>query len=114
MFTSKMDKKNRIVKTWSPTRTMRAMGVGTQISLPLVMVGSPQAMYMAKMRLNAECGWEQWLVKVTEVADAKGMPKKRVVVERRARPADFPLQPPTAAVSDEQIMKEKKGGHEDD
>ncbi len=30
MFTSKMDKKNRIVKTWSPTRTMRAMGVGTQ------------------------------------------------------------------------------------
>lgn len=73
MFTSKMDKKNRIVKTWSPTRTMRAMGVGTQISLPLVMVGSPQAMYMAKMRLNAECGWEQWLVKVTEVIDAKGM-----------------------------------------
>jgi hypothetical protein len=114
MFTSKMDKKNRIVKTWSPTRTMRAMGVGTQISLPLVMVGSPQAMYMAKMRLNAECGWEQWLVKVTEVVDAKGMPRKRVVVERRTRPTDFPLQPPTAAVSDEQNMKGKKGGHEDD
>lgn len=81
MFTSKMDKKNRIVKTWSPTRTMRAMGVGTQISLPLVMVGSPQAMYMAKMRLNAECGWEQWSVKVTEVVDAKGKHKDAEVVK---------------------------------
>lgn len=112
MFTSKMDKKNRIVMTWSPTRTLRAMKAGTSLVLPLKIVGSLQAMYMAKMRLNAECGWEQWLVKVAEVVDAKGMPKKRVVVERRARPADFPC--PTAAVSDEQTMNEKKGGHKDD
>lgn len=85
MFKSKMDKKIRIVRTWSPTATLRAMKAGTMLSLPFRMLSSPQAMYMAKLRLNTECEWEQWKVSITKELDANGFLRKRVVVERLAR-----------------------------
>lgn len=112
MFTRKMSKKNRIVKTWSPTGTLRAMEVGTTISLPLKMLSSPQAMYMAKLRLNAECGWEQWTVKVAEVMDRKGKLQKQVTVERRKRKKTEVPHPTAKDIEpmSDKLLKTKKGG----
>ena len=89
------------------------MEVGTTISLPLKMLSSPQAMYMAKLRLNAECGWEQWTVKGAEVTDRKGKLQKQVTVERRKRKKTEALPHPTAKDIEpmgDELLKTKKGG----
>lgn len=79
MFTSDNMEKNRLLRSISPTATLRAMKGGSTLCVP-EKATSLAALLMAKSRLNRMSGWAEWHVRVTNNA-VRG---KCYMVERRA------------------------------
>ena len=75
-----MEAKNRILRSVSPTATLRAMRQGSSIEIPFSAV-SFSALIMAKARLNRQSGRNEWQVRVKKDA-ARG---KCYLVERARR-----------------------------
>lgn len=72
-----MEAKNRILRSISPTATLRSMKPGSGIEIPCSAM-SFSALIMAKARLNRQSGHDEWQVRVKKDA-ARG---KCYLVER--------------------------------
>ena len=88
-----MEAKNRILRSISPTATLRSMKPGSGIEIPCSAM-SFSALIMAKARLNRQSGRNEWQVRVKNDA-ARG---KCYLVERaqgEVTTGNSPQQPTT-------------------
>lgn len=98
-----MEAKNRILRSISPTATLRSMKPGSGIEIPCSAM-SFSALIMAKARLNRQSGHNEWQVRVKNDA-ARG---KCYLVERglsgqgEVTTGNDPQQQPTTGNSPQQ------------